>query len=401
MSVCASGFTPGSSRKPLYCAARRRTARHLFRLHDADRAQQLGALIAHRVRFEDGRRLHRDRRHHLQQVILDHVAQRAGFLVVRAAAFDADRFRGRDLHVVDVAPVPQRLEDAVAEAEGQDVLHRLLAQVVIDAVDLALGKDLPADARFSSLRARQVVAERLLDDDAPPAAASAAFRSGCAEAVRPPSRSGWAAWRGRTARCAVRSRADLRRERRCTAPDPSCRPRCSGCCARSAPTASSSNSVSSLNSFTDSRIFSRNSSSVIGVRELPMIAKRCRAAAGHAPAGTAPAGACVWSGRRSRRRSQWRTPERAVRTATDPQRGSRNSVICFTLLDILGLPASGIKLGESKKVLAVLEDLFFTVKINESAKRAGIAHRVRQERSRRAGQGQAAPVAHHDRHELS
>ena len=29
--------------------------------------------------------------------------------------------------------------------------------------------------------------------------------------------------------------------------------------------------------------------------------------------------------------------------------------------------------GQNKKVLAVLEDLFFTVKINESAKRAGLA----------------------------
>ncbi len=28
---------------------------------------------------------------------------------------------------------------------------------------------------------------------------------------------------------------------------------------------------------------------------------------------------------------------------------------------------------ESKRVVAVLEDLFFTVKINESAKRAGVA----------------------------
>ena len=35
----------------------------------------------------------------------------------------------------------QRLEEAVGEAEDQDVLHRLLAQVVVDAVDLVLVKD--------------------------------------------------------------------------------------------------------------------------------------------------------------------------------------------------------------------------------------------------------------------
>ena len=43
-----------------------------------------------------------------------------------------------DLHVVDVAPVPDRLEDPVGEAEDQQVLHGLFAQVVIDPVDPVL-----------------------------------------------------------------------------------------------------------------------------------------------------------------------------------------------------------------------------------------------------------------------
>ena len=119
--------------------------------------------------WKAGARLHGDGGHHLQQVILDHVAQRAGFLVVGAAAFDADRFRGGDLHVVHVAPVPQRLEDAVAEAEGQNVLHGLLAQVVIDAVDLGFGEDL-VQLVAQLARAGQVVPEGLLDHQAPPAA---------------------------------------------------------------------------------------------------------------------------------------------------------------------------------------------------------------------------------------
>ena len=115
-----------------------------------------------------GAGLHGDRRHHLRQVILDHVAQRAGFLVVGAAALHADRFRGGDLHVVDVAPVPQRLEDAVAEAERQDVLHGFLAEVMIDAVDLGLvERAVQFVAQLS--RAGQIVAERLFDDDAAPA----------------------------------------------------------------------------------------------------------------------------------------------------------------------------------------------------------------------------------------
>ena len=124
-----------------------------------------------RTEFGDGRlalRLHGDGRHHLQQVILDHVAQRAGFLVIRAAAFHADRFGGRDLHVIHVAPVPQRLEDAVAEAERQDVLHGFLAQVMIDAVDLGFVEH-AVQFVAQLARAGQIVPERLFDHHAAPA----------------------------------------------------------------------------------------------------------------------------------------------------------------------------------------------------------------------------------------
>ena len=86
------------------------------------------------------RRLHRRQREELEHVVLDHVAQRAGLLVVAAAPLDAERLGDGDLHVVDVAAVPERLEDAVGEAEDQDVLDRLLAEVVVDAVDLRLSR---------------------------------------------------------------------------------------------------------------------------------------------------------------------------------------------------------------------------------------------------------------------
>ena len=71
-----------------------------------------------------------------QQMVLNHVAQSAGFLVVRAAAFHADRFGRRDLDVVDIAAIPERLENTVAEAERQDVLNGFFAEVMIDAVDV-------------------------------------------------------------------------------------------------------------------------------------------------------------------------------------------------------------------------------------------------------------------------
>ena len=102
-------------------------------------------------------------------MVLEDVADRARLLVELAAALDADRLGHGDLHVVDVASVPQRLEDPVAEAEDQQVPDGLLAEVVVDAVDLRLAEDL-ADLAVELLGRLEVVAERLLDDDPPPPA---------------------------------------------------------------------------------------------------------------------------------------------------------------------------------------------------------------------------------------
>ena len=96
-------------------------------------------------------------------------------VVELAAPLHAHRLRHGDLHAVDVAPIPDRLEQAVAEAEDGEVLDRLLAQVVVDAKDLVLVED-GADLAVQAPRARQVVAERLLDDDARPAALRAVDR---------------------------------------------------------------------------------------------------------------------------------------------------------------------------------------------------------------------------------
>ena len=111
------------------------------------------------------RRLHRQQRRHLQQVILHDVAQCADRLVELAAAFDAEPLGHRDLHVRDVVAIPDRLEKRVGEAEIVEVLDRLLAQIVIDAKDRLLAKYL-MQRPVQRLRRREVAAERLFDDDA-------------------------------------------------------------------------------------------------------------------------------------------------------------------------------------------------------------------------------------------
>src|SRR5205085_4830611 len=71
-------------------------------------------------------------------------------------------------HVVYVLPIPERLVDAVGEAEDEQILHGLFAEIVVYAINLRLFEVL-MDVVVELLRTREVCAERFLDDDAPPA----------------------------------------------------------------------------------------------------------------------------------------------------------------------------------------------------------------------------------------
>ena len=145
-------------------------------------AHHLGLLVAHLVRLEQVRRLHRHQRDQLQHVVLHHVAQRAGLVVITRAAFEADGLRHRDLHVVDRRCVPQRLEQRVREPQREQVLHRLFAEVVVDAEDAIFVEDLAHG--LVDLDARGVVVtDRLLEHDA--AVLAGESRGGEAQARRP------------------------------------------------------------------------------------------------------------------------------------------------------------------------------------------------------------------------
>ena len=118
-----------------------------------------------------GRRIHCQVGKHLQHVVLDHVADRPGLVVEVAAVLHAELLRHRDLDAADVVAVPDRLEDRVGESRIQNVLHRLLAEVVVDAENAFLGK-LPVQDPVKLLAEAQIVAERLFDHDARVVAAS-------------------------------------------------------------------------------------------------------------------------------------------------------------------------------------------------------------------------------------
>src|SRR5215216_1014180 len=100
-------------------------------------------------------------------MVLDHIANRAGAVVVAAAPFHADLFGHQNLYVIDVAAIPERLKDAVAESKGQNVLDGFFAQIMVDPIDLAFIEHAQHMA-VERLSACQVAPKRLLDNDPRP-----------------------------------------------------------------------------------------------------------------------------------------------------------------------------------------------------------------------------------------
>ena len=132
------------------------------RLH---RVEHLRGLVSHGLLGESRGRLHRDEPEHLEEVRDDHVAEGAGLLVEAGATRDGERLGNVDLDVVDVVSVPDRLEEAVREAQGEDVLDGLLAQEVVDPKDVGLAEH-PVHGRVELSCGGEIPSERLLDDDA-------------------------------------------------------------------------------------------------------------------------------------------------------------------------------------------------------------------------------------------
>ena len=99
-------------------------------------------------------------------MVLHHVAQRAGGVVVAAAAaFHAEVFRAGDLDVADVFAVPERLEDGVGETQHHQVLCGFLAEIVVDPIGVPLFER-GVDDFVEMPGGGEIGAERFLDDHA-------------------------------------------------------------------------------------------------------------------------------------------------------------------------------------------------------------------------------------------
>ena len=101
-------------------------------------------------------------------MVLHHVAQSAGAVIKTGPSPNPERFRCRDLHVLDVMSVPKRCENRVRESQDQDILRGFLAQKMIDPVSLLFREGIADDA-IELARRSQIGSERFLDNDASPA----------------------------------------------------------------------------------------------------------------------------------------------------------------------------------------------------------------------------------------
>ena len=139
-------------------------AHDVARRDRADGVEHLELLVADRFRRGPRWRLHGEEAHDLEEVVLDDIADRPRPVVERPARRHIERLGHVHLDTRDVITVPEGLQERVREPEVEEILDRLLAQVMVDAEDRGLRED-PVDGRVQRPCARQVPPERLLQDD--------------------------------------------------------------------------------------------------------------------------------------------------------------------------------------------------------------------------------------------
>src|SRR6266851_9905626 len=101
-------------------------------------------------------------------MVLHHIAQRARLFIITAALTHTEDFADRDLDVVNQIPIPKPFKYRIGEAEHQDVLHRLFAEVMVDAKNLFRMR-VTRQLRIELAGRLQIVTKGLLDHNALPA----------------------------------------------------------------------------------------------------------------------------------------------------------------------------------------------------------------------------------------
>ena len=96
------------------------------------RMLKLHFLIPYPVPPRTWRGLHGDKSKELHHVVLEHITQYAGLLIIACAMPRTQIFSRNDIYVLDILSAPYWFEYGIGKTEHQDILHSLFDKVRIN-----------------------------------------------------------------------------------------------------------------------------------------------------------------------------------------------------------------------------------------------------------------------------
>ena len=103
-------------------------------------------------------------------MILKHVAQHTGFLIISRTGADSQLFGGNNADISNMMPVPERFKNGVGKPEDKRVLNGFFSKVMINAENLIFPEVLVQN-RIQFKGCFKITAERFLNNNPGPAAA--------------------------------------------------------------------------------------------------------------------------------------------------------------------------------------------------------------------------------------
>ena len=73
-------------------------------------------------------------------MVLYHVAKLSDLVIVGPTPFNADGFSDGNLHMINTAIVPLRINHSIGKTQGEQILYGFFTQIMIDTIDITLGK---------------------------------------------------------------------------------------------------------------------------------------------------------------------------------------------------------------------------------------------------------------------
>ena len=98
-------------------------------------AQRFDPTIAERDGIQASRLFHDHQAQGFHQMVLQHVLECAGPVIVGGASFQRQAFEPTDVYSLYMVGVEDRLKDLIGKTQGHDPPHQLIAEKVIDAKD--------------------------------------------------------------------------------------------------------------------------------------------------------------------------------------------------------------------------------------------------------------------------